>query len=222
MLERDNSGINETITTLAENQKPVKKQKVIISLRFNRKIITINGKHDFLGTIKYLVGLAEKSRREGLLTLEGNIRSTQDEFMKRGLMLAIDGTEPDLIRGILQTDIDENKKRAEFSINLYSALSNFVFVLGILITMSAIIGLDKFESFMLLPATICLFIKYICFGSGIWLKKLKIEKDVLLSKIIVSGVMFIQAGDNPRIVEQQLLMFLPKQERENYLRGGGI
>jgi len=87
--------------------------------------------------------------------------------------------------------------------------------------MSAIIGLDKFEYFMLLPATISLFIKYVVFGSVIWLKKLKLEKDMTLSKIIVSGIMSIQYGDNPRIVEQKMLMFLPKRERENYFNGGG-
>jgi chemotaxis protein MotA len=216
MLERENEAMNEIVKTLAENQKPVKKQKIVISTRYNSKIITINEKHDYLGTIKYLTSFADKARKEGILTLEGNIRSTQNEFMKMGLMLAIDGIEPDLIRDILETDINGNKKRAEFSIRLYSALSNFVFVLGILMTLSAVIGLDKFENFMLLPATIGLFIKYVVFGSGIWLKKLKIEKDMTLNGIIVEGIMSIQAGDNPRIVEQKLLMYLPKHERENF------
>jgi len=97
-------------------------------------------------------------------------------------------------------------------------MSNFVFAAGILITLSAIIRLDKFEYFILLPATIGLFIKYIVFGSGVWFKELKMEKDITIGAIIVSGVMSIQAGDNPRIVEQKLLMFLPERERENYFK----
>jgi len=218
-LVRDSESMNESIRQIIENQSPVKKQKIVVNSNNYHNIITIKGKHDYIGTIKHLVAFSEKGRREGILSLEKLNETTKNKLMKKGIELSVDGTEPSLIQEVLQTYINENKRRGEFLIKFYSALSNFVFVTGILITLSAIIRLDKFEYFMLLPATIGLFIKYIVFGSGVWLKRLKMEKDMTIGEIIVCGVMSIQAGDNPRIVEQKLLMFLPEQEQENYFRG---
>jgi len=217
-LTRDSELTNETIRVIIENQSPAKKQKIIVNSNRYHNTITINGKHDYIGIIKHLVSFSDKARREGILALEKLNDMTKNKLMKKGIELSLDGTEPSLIQEVLQTDINENKRRGEFLIKFYSALSNFVLVAGILITLYVIIRFDKFEYFMLLPATIALFIKYIVFGSGVWLKRLKMEKDMTICAIIVSGVMSIQAGDNPRIVEEKLLMFLPEKERENYFK----
>jgi chemotaxis protein MotA len=216
-LSRENKSTNETVKAIIENQKPTKKHKVILSSLLNRNIITINGKYDYLGIIKHLVAFSDKARKEGILALENVNEMTKNKLMKRGIALAVDGTEPSLIREVLQNDVNENKRRSELSIMVYSVLSNFLFVLGILTTMSATILFNKFEYFMLLPATLGLFVKYIVFDCVIWLKKLNIQKDIVLGKIIVSGVMSIQDGNNPRIVEQKLLMFLPEQKRRGLL-----
>jgi chemotaxis protein MotA len=201
-----------------ENQKPVKKQKIVISSLRNHNIITINGKYDYLGIIKHLVAFSDKARKEGILALENTNEMTKNKLMKRGIALAVDGTEPSLIREILQTDVNENKRRAELSIMFCSAFSNFVFATGILTTLLTIILFNKFEYFMLLYATIGLFTKYIVFEIIVWLNEIKMQKYMKMCRIIISGVMSIQEGDNPRFVEQKLLMFLPEPERENYFK----
>ena len=171
-----------------------------------------------------LVKMADKARREGLLSLEEEAQGIDDEFARKGLMLVIDGTDPDALRSIMEIDIDGLAARHRENAKVFEAAGAFAPTLGVLgavmglITVLANLGGNPEE----LGHGIAVAFVATFYGVGMAnvillpiAEKLKIrsQEERMVREMILEGIVSIQAGDNPRIVREKLNSFLAPGER---------
>ena len=179
--------------------------------------------------VTQLVGFAAKARREGLLGLEEEAEAIQDPFMKKGLQLVVDGTDIEMIRNIMETDIAFLEARHKVGEAIFGTFGGFAPTLGIIGTVLGLVhALSAFASgeadpVALVGAIATAFIATfygISFANLIFLPisfKLKQnnQQEVLLREVMLEGILAISAGDNPRIVEEKLKAFLPPKLKVN-------
>lgn len=171
-----------------------------------------------LDTVSTLVSFAERARREGILALEGSMDEVEDEFIQAGLRLAVDGVEPELIKDILQTELAFIEDRHRTGAGIFGFMGAAAPAMGMLGTL---IGLVQMLQNLSDPATIgpsmavaLLTTFYGAFIANVFAipveGKLKVRsaEEILIKEVAIEGVMSIQSGDNPRILEQKLLAFL--------------
>jgi len=184
----------------------------------------LSKKEDVGHLIKTLVGYAEKARREGLLALEDEVSKMSDPFLKKGVQLAIDGTDPELVREIMETDIQFLGARHHEGANLFGTMGGFAPTLGVIGTVSGLVHMlaNLSDPGSMGPSIAAAFIATlygVCSANLLFLplgNKLKAisHEEVLVREIMMEGILAIQAGDNPRIVEEKLKAFLsPKIRR---------
>lgn len=171
-----------------------------------------------------LVSMADKARREGLLSLEDEAQSVDDAFARKGLMLMIDGTDPEALRSIMEIDIDSLSRRHRENAKVFEAGGGFAPTLGVL---GAVMGLITVLSHLggdpaalghgIATAFVATF-----YGVGIAnifflpiAEKLKFRsgEERVVREMILEGILAIQAGDNPRIVKEKLEAFLAPSQR---------
>lgn len=175
-------------------------------------------------TIEELVYLADKARHEGLLVLEDAVRKSEDEFLKKGVQLVVDGNDADLIRTVLETDIDFEEERHEMGAGIFEAIGGFAPTMGILGTVLALVhALENMDDPAAMGPAIATAFVATLYGVGIAnliflpigskLKR-RSAQERLLRDLVLEGILSIQAGSNPRLVESKLHAFLsPKQRR---------
>jgi chemotaxis protein MotA len=188
--------------------------------------------------IATLVSFAEKARREGLLALENEAAALEDDFMRKGIQLVIDGRDTDVIRKVLETEacyVQESGSKAEA---IFTNLGGYSPTLGIIGTVLGLIGmLRSLESVSgsgniagtigvsTAQAFVATFFG-IMFANLVWLPMATKIKErsgqlLLLREIMIEGILSIQAGDNPRLLEERLHAFLDPLERETEVEEGG-
>jgi chemotaxis protein MotA len=193
-------------------------------------MIAIGGKKgtDPIETIKMLVGFAEKARKEGILGLESAADKISDEFLRKGINLAVDGTEPELIRKIMKTDILGIESRHAKNIELWDYMGGLAPAMGMIGTFVGLVlmlgNLSDIESLGPNMAIAIITSFYgaalancICFPMMNTLQK-KSNEEIMIKNIMVEGIMAIQAGDNPRIVEQKLAAALDPVSRTKVIK----
>ena len=175
--------------------------------------------------IERIVGFAETARREGILSLEAAIEEGDDPFLSTGVRLAVDGTEPDLIMDILETELqfveERHKQGQEIIANMGNAAPAFGMIgtlIGLVIMLKnmddpAAIGPGM--AIALLTTMYGAILANIIFGPISAKLKRYSSKEVLAKRMIIEGIMSIQSGDNPRIVEHKLSVFLSPKVRPN-------
>ena len=178
---------------------------------------------DIPHTIRWLVALSDKARREGLLALESDAHTTSDEFLKRALQLAIDGTDPELVRDILQLEITFLEERHRQGEQTFTSMGGYAPTMGVLGTVMGLIHMmSRIENpSQMGPAIATAFVATlygVSFANLLFLpiaSKLRARhaEEVLLREVIVEGILAIQSGENPRIVEQRLRAFLSQQQK---------
>ena len=173
--------------------------------------------------IERIVGFAETARREGILSLEAAIEEGDDPFLSTGVRLAVDGTEPDLIMDILETELqfveERHKEGQEIIANMGNAAPAFGMIgtlIGLVIMLKnmddpAAIGPGM--AIALLTTMYGAILANIIFGPISAKLKRYSSKEVLAKRMIIEGIMSIQSGDNPRIVEHKLSVFLSPKVR---------
>ena len=180
-------------------------------------------KPDLAGRVELLVSLADRARRDGLLALEGEIEQLDDEFTRKGLQLVVDGTEPELVLQVLENEIDGTNARHAVGRSVFEKAGGFAPTMGIIGTVMGLVhvleNLDAPET--LGPAISGAFIatlygvasaNVIFLPVGNRLKHIS-DSEVALRELTIEGVLAIQAGDNPRIVADKLMAFVPPEER---------
>jgi chemotaxis protein MotA len=165
------------------------------------------------------VKLAERARREGLLALESNANEQEDPFMKKGLLLVVDGTDPELVRDILEGDIAAMAERHEARYGILETMGGFAPTMGIIGTVMGLINvlshLDNPEGLGHSIAVAFIATLYgVATANIVWLPlgqrlKQRHKEEVTLRELMIEGVMAVQAGDNPRVVREKLELFLP-------------
>ena len=168
-------------------------------------------------TIRQLVEFAEQARREGILALEARAADIKDDFLKKGIQLAVDGTEPELIKDILSTDISFTESRHEEGAKIFDflALGPSFGMIGTLIGLVMMLGNMSDVSSIGPNMAVALITTF--YGSMLAnciclpiVEKLKFasQKEIMIKELMLEGIMSLQSGDNPRIVEHKLTAFL--------------
>jgi chemotaxis protein MotA len=183
----------------------------------------MNKKPDFKTAIELLSKMADKARREGLLSLEEESKKLTDPFLKKGIMLVVDGVDPSQVRAILEIDIHHMRERHEKGINFFSASGGYGPTLGIIGTVMGLISvLQELDNPGTLGKSIAAAFLATLWGilsaNIIWLPlagKLRTlsEEEVAFREMNLEGILSLQAGENPRIVREKLSAFLAPKER---------
>ena len=182
------------------------------------------GGHDSTASVDLFCNMADKARREGLLALESDVGAIHDPFTRKGVQLMIDGTDPELLREIMEIDAESIKERHEGNLGVFEAMGGISPTIGVL---GAVLGLMGVMSHLDQPAEIgpgiaTAFVAtfYGVFTANVlWLpiaNKLKanMKHEQHSLAIVVEGLMSIQSGDNPRIVREKLEGFLQPGARQ--------
>ena len=176
--------------------------------------------------IKDIISLANVARKEGLLSLEEYADNLDDDFLSKGVMLIVDGTEPELVRNILETELLYLEERHANGQKLFETAAAFAPAFGM---MGTLIGLINMLRTLDDPASIGpnMSVALVTTFYGVLLanviftplaNKLKARNDeeIISKELIVEGLLSIQAGENPRIIEEKLKTFVPPSMRKNY------
>jgi len=183
--------------------------------------------------ITLLVGFATKARREGLLGLEDEAAQLEDKFLQKGIQLVVDGTDMELVRNIMETDLAFLEERHKLGEGMFGTMGGFSPTMGIIGTVMGLIKVlgSLTDPSGLGPAVAVAFIATfygIAFANLVFLPignklKAKSSEEVLMRQVMIEGVISISAGDNPRIVEEKLKAFLPPKIKNlvGTQQGGG-
>ena len=176
------------------------------------------------GILDQFLDLANRARREGILSLEPIINNMKDPYLKKGLKLTIDGLEPESIQTIMEAEINNVEARHQVGIDLLSAMGSYAPALGMIGT---VIGLVQMLQTMSDPSTIgpAMAIALITTFYGAILANLvclpmvgklkhRSREEILIMEMQMEGVLGISRGENPRIIEEKLSSFQPPKERK--------
>ncbi len=176
-------------------------------------------------TITTLVNFSERARREGLLALEDDVEEVQDDFLKNGIQLVVDGTDPEIIKTVLFNDLDQLSARHDTGIKLFDDWGKLAPAFGMIGTLAGLIAMlanlddpDAIGSGMALALITTMYGSI--FANLVLIPiKSKLEdrhkEEQLLREIMIEGILSIQAGDNPNILKYKLVSFLdPNRRRE--------
>jgi chemotaxis protein MotA len=172
--------------------------------------------------IQTLVSLAEKARKEGLLALEAQVKEIDDPFLKRGLQMGIDGTDPEELRSVLEGEISAKKAEDKVAAKFFTAMGGYAPTVGIIGTVVGLIhvleNLSNPESLGPLIAGAFVATLWGVLSANIfWLpmgaKITRIsELQAAQMELLVEGITEIQAGTSPRAVRQKLTSLVPPSE----------
>ncbi|MFW5681652.1 MAG: motility protein A [Phycisphaeraceae bacterium] len=174
--------------------------------------------------IEDMVSYAEIARRDGILSLENATKDMKDPFIVRGIQMAVDGTDPELIEQIMNNELDNLVERHENGKGLFDTLGKYAPAFGMIGTL---VGLVAMLANLSDPASLgkgmavalittlygALIANAIALPIADRLSRRSAD-EVLYKTVIIKGVMAIQSGDNPRVVEQKLRTFLPPNARQ--------
>lgn len=174
--------------------------------------------------ISNLVAFSEKARRDGLLALEDDLEAIEDPFFRKGIQLVVDGTDPEIIKTILYTELNKIEERHESGFMLFDDWGKTAPAFGMIGTLTGLIAmLRRLEDKTAIGRGMAQALLTTLYGAYLaylfllpFKRKLEIKSqaETLVKEIIIEGVLSIQAGDNPRILEEKLYTFLPPNRRE--------
>ena len=174
--------------------------------------------------ITQMVGFAEIARRDGILALEGMTDEMKDPLLVVGIKMAVDGTDPELIEQILEADVENMLTRHSKGKGLFDAFGRFAPAFGMIGTLIGLVAMlanmsDPSAIGAGMAAALLTTLYGAIIANCIFLPiadklALRSDHELLTKSIIIKGVMSIQSGDNPRVVEQKLKTFLPPSARE--------
>lgn len=178
---------------------------------------------NLLGMVQTIVSFAEKARREGLLALEADVSELDNEFMKKSIQLVVDGTDPELVKAILDTEIGVREDRHLSNKAILDTMAELAPAYGMIGTLIGLIAmLGNLQDVSALGPGMAVALITTMYGSmvanmfaGPLAKKLaaRSAQQIVAMELMVEGILAIQAGENPRIVEEKLKVFLPPKLR---------
>ncbi|MDK2743986.1 MAG: flagellar motor protein [Nitrospira sp.] len=178
---------------------------------------------DNKGNIKLIIDLANVSRKQGLLALEGKLKDIHDAFMKKGIQLIVDGTDPKAVHEILEIEVEQHEEQGILAAKVWEAAGGYSPTVGIL---GAVLGLIHVMENLADPSKL---------GSGIAVAfvatvygvgaanlfflpiankiKLKLKEEAGSRNLVIMGLVGLAQGENPRLLQEKLEGFLPHNER---------
>ena len=178
-------------------------------------------------TISTLVNFSERARREGLLALEDDIEEVEDEFLKNGIQMVVDGTDPEIIKTILYNDLTQLEERHAVGIKLMGDWSSLAPAFGMIGTLAGLIAMlsnlddpDAIGSGMAMALITTMYGSILANMVLIPFKNKLVDRDLderLTREIMIEGILSIQAGDNPNILKYKLVSFLDPVKRQSMM-----
>ncbi len=175
------------------------------------------------GIIEEIIQLANVARKEGLLSLEEYAEKLDDDFLKKGIMLIVDGTDPELVRNILETELTFLEERHSQGQGILESMGAYAPAFGMLGTLIGLINmLQKMDDPKAIGPNMSVALVTTFYGSVLanvlflpLAKKLKVrsKSEILVKELMIEGLLSIQAGENPRIIEEKLKTFIPPEQR---------
>ncbi len=197
--------------------------KVLGTIAVVRKAFS-SKEQDYIDLFKKMSDLAVRARRDGLLALEDDIDHMEDPFMRKGFQMAVDGNTIEVIRSVLEGDVDSMVQRHQVGQGVFKSLGSYAPAFGMIGTL---IGLVQMLRNMTDPSAIGsgMAVALITTLYGAMVANLlalplagKLEQrsneEIALKSMVVEGVISIQEGNSPRIVEEKLRSFIPPKLRE--------
>jgi chemotaxis protein MotA len=176
------------------------------------------------GIITKLMAFSDKARREGLLALEEELEDLDDEFMKKGLRLVVDGIDQEVIRNLLETELNQIQDRHSAKIGVVGMWSVLAPGLGMLGTVIGLIAMLKnLEDKAALGPNMAVALITTLYGAIIanilmipWGGKLRTldGREAKVKEMMIEGILSIQGGDNPRTLANKLLSYLNPADRK--------
>jgi chemotaxis protein MotA len=174
--------------------------------------------------IQTLVSLAEKARKEGLLALEAEVKKIDDPFLKRGLQMSIDGTDPEDLRAILEGEIAAKKAEDKAAAKFFNAMGGYAPTIGIIGTVIGLIHVmenlsDPSAIGPLIASAFVATLWGVLSANVFWLPmgaKITRTSDLQAAsmELLVEGIAEIQAGTSPRTVRAKLSSMVPPSEQQ--------
>lgn len=171
--------------------------------------------------------LSKKARKEGLLSLEEEISKIEDAYLKKGLQMVVDGIEPEVTREILELEIGEMERRHAHNASIFKIWGAYAPAFGMLGTLVGLVlmlaDLGDASSIASGMATALLTTFYGSLLANLFCNPIgqnlsaKSQKEVAIRELMLEGILAIQSGVNPRIVEEKLITYLSPQDRLAYL-----
>ncbi len=184
------------------------------------------GKQDAVDLIELIADMSQQARKDGLLSLEPTIQNTENRFLKKGLIMVVDGIEHEYIKDVLDTEIDSMEERHRAGATIFSSAGSYAPTLGVLGAVIGLIGalgnLNDTEKLghMIAAAFVAtlygIFVGYVlCHPISTRLKR-KSHEEISNMRIIVEGILSIQAGDNPKSIKMKLAGMLEPKDRARF------
>ena len=185
-------------------------------------------KEESPGTIiDTLVSFAETARREGILSLEQQAQTLDDDFLKNGINLAVDGTEPEYIKEIMATELDYISERHKAGAGIFDSMALYAPAFGMIGTLIGLIFmLGSMDNPAMIASSMAIALVTTFYGAVlsniIFLPiagklKERSNNEIVKKEMILTGIMSIQSGDIPGMVEQRMVSFLPTEYRKIYI-----
>ncbi len=189
-----------------------------------KKVFGKEKQENAVDVVRTMVGFVKKARTDGLLALEDEANALEDPFIRKSVQLVVDGTAPDLVRSILESEIDLLERRNASARRLFDLFGELAPAFGMLGTLIGLIQMlrnlddpDALGPGMAVALITTFYGSFIANVVAIPISRklaARSEREILNHELVVEGVLSIQAGENPRVVEEKLKVFLPAQDRE--------
>lgn len=203
-------------------------------INFKREQIKLTGKvlkeafhknnQQLPGLIQLFIRLAERARREGLLALENELDEVDDPFIRKGILLAVDGIEPDVINDIMNAEITAMEERHYQGRHILEKCGEYAPAWGMIGTLvGLVLMLNTLDDPSTLGPSMAVALLTTLYGTVLanlvfipMASKLenKTEEEIFVKQIIIEGVIGVQSGQNPRILEEKLSAFLSYEEQQ--------
>ena len=181
-------------------------------------------KYNLSELIVTIVSFSEKARREGLLALEDDLEDLDDPFMRKGLQLVVDGTDPELVKNIMENEVDQMVNRHDDNKRIFDDWATLAHAFGMIGTLMGLVmmlvnlsdrsSIGPYLAVAIITTFYGAVMCYLIFQPLASRLDVMTNDEVLMKAIILMGVLSIQSGDNPRIVKDKLVTFLPPEMRE--------
>lgn len=175
------------------------------------------------GTIKLILDLANVSRKQGLLALEGKLKDIQDPFMRKGVQLIVDGTDPKAVHEILEIEVEHQEEEGLMAAKVWEAAGGYAPTVGIL---GAVLGLIHVMENLADPSKLGggIAVAFVATVYGVGAAnlfflpiankiKFKLKEEAGSRNMIIMGLVGLAQGENPRLLQDKLESFLPHGER---------
>jgi len=183
------------------------------------KIALFPHRVDYKEIILTLVSFSEKARKEGLLALEDEISDLANPFMKKALQLIVDGTDPELVKNIMENEIEAMVGRHDDNKRLFDEAATYAPAFGMIGTLMGLVmmlvnlsdrsSVGPYLAVAIITTFYGAVLCYLIFTPMGTRLDMMTGEEVLVKSVILMGILSIQSGDNPRVVKDKLVSFLP-------------